>query len=71
MWRNNSYIRHFCAPKLEVISFLNELQLIYLHTSIAIVSTELNYFNLKLIILPIIHVYQPLRSGMIWHKVNL
>ena len=30
---------------LRVISFLNELELICLHTSIAIVSTQLNGFN--------------------------
>ena len=30
---------------LTVISFLNELELIHLHTSIAIVSTQLNGFN--------------------------
>ena len=30
---------------LSVISFLNELELIYLHTSVAIVSTQLNGFN--------------------------
>ena len=39
---------------LLVISFLNELGLICLHTSIAIVSTQLNgfyYYNLTLIIL--------------------
>ena len=39
---------------LLVLSFLNELELICLHTSIAIVSTQLNSFNycfLKLIIL--------------------
>ena len=37
-----------------VISFLNELELIYLHASIAIVSTQVNSFNycyLTLIIL--------------------
>ena len=39
---------------LLIISFLKELQLIYLHTSMAIVSTQLNGFNysyLTLIIL--------------------
>ena len=39
---------------MSVISFLNELELTYLHTSIAIVSARLNSFNycyLTLIIL--------------------
>ena len=31
--------------RLWVISFLNELELIYLHTSIAIISTQVNGFN--------------------------
>ena len=30
---------------LSIISFLDELELIHLHTSIAIVSTHLNGFN--------------------------
>ena len=46
---------------LQVISFLNELKLIYLHVSIAIVSTQLdgfNYFYLTLnIISNITHLF--------------
>ena len=44
----------FFTHSLYVISFLNEFVLICLHTSIAIVSTQLNSFNycfLELIIL--------------------
>ena len=36
---------------LSVISFLNELQLIFLHTSIVIISTWLNGFNYCYLIL--------------------
>ncbi len=39
---------------LEVISFLNELELIYLHSGIAIVSTQLNDFNYCYLILVIL-----------------
>ena len=35
----------FVMNRLQVISFLNELELIYLHTNIAIVSTQLNGLN--------------------------
>ena len=38
-------ISHLSAKGLWTISFLNELELICLHSNIAIVSTQLNDFN--------------------------
>ena len=54
IWQSQFNISHLFAHNFKVISFLNELEPICLHTSIAIISTQLNGFKycyLTLIIL--------------------